>query len=108
MKNIEVTEDMITAARDVLEGYAISADGDGPTTIRLALGAALAAAPEPERATAGRMAAVVSDYARAPWLLIVMNDMDEDGFGIRVHASGLPDEEAIRALLMRIVGEMSP
>lgn len=63
---------------------------------------------ERDRATGPEMAAVISDHVRAPWLLIAMKDVDADGFGIQVHASGLPDEESIRALLARIVGEMTP
>lgn len=64
--------------------------------------------PERDRATGPEMAAVISDHVRAPWLLIAMKDMDADGFGIQVHAAGLPDEESIRALLVRIVEEMTP
>lgn len=102
MKASEITEDMITAAVTALDTSTLSVLGVSRQAVAYALGAAIEAAPEPE------MAAVISDHARAPWLLIVMNDLDADGFGIQVHAAGLPDEEAIRALLVRIVGEMTP
>lgn len=64
MKNIEVTEEMVTAAREVLEAGTMSADGVNPMTIRLALGAALAAAPEQEQAEVWAGRAVALDKAR--------------------------------------------
>lgn len=64
MKDIEVTEEMVTAAREVLEAGTMSADGVNPTTIRLALMAALRVAPQPERAEVWAARAVALDKAR--------------------------------------------